>query len=124
MWSGEFPAGVHAHLHFLVFQRDASHGITLGPTGQQYFWGILYNPGNYAGGGGCASACALSISGRATNGITTCGLKLTCGPPTVLGQMVADNVTIGGNLTVEVYDGPYLIGPAGTGGDPGTSLVE
>jgi hypothetical protein len=127
-WTGEFPSGVTSHLHFLVFQRDSSHGITLESSAQQYWWGILYNPGNYDSGGGCASACevhigSLQVSSLPGSGVTTCsvfGLTLTCGPPTVLGQVVADNLTIDGSVAVEIYYRQYS--PLESG--PGTSLIE
>jgi hypothetical protein len=136
VWNGEFSGNVSSHLHFLVWQRDAAHGITLKSSGQQYWWGILYNPGNYAAGGGCATACGVQINGQSatgplgavgTAGVTTCSvtlpigtLSLTCAPPTVLGQIVADNVTFSGDAPIEVYYRPG----SPVGGGPGTALIQ
>jgi hypothetical protein len=130
VWQGEFAGNVVSHLHFLVFQRDPGHGIKLTTSGQQYWWGILYNPGNYASGGGCASSCAVTIAGKASSavivpagvnsGVTTCNLGLTCGPPAVFGQIVADNLSYSGNVGVEVYYRPS----SSVGSGPGTALVQ
>jgi hypothetical protein len=131
VWPGEFGPTLtdvngnpksepSQHLHFLVFARSSTTTINFGGTGDQEWWGILYNPGSpplpTAGNAGCGTSCQITLAGNLSSTTPT-------GPPMLIGQMIADNIKFTGNATAMVFYRPCtLSGSCGTG--PGSKLVQ
>jgi hypothetical protein len=96
VWSGEFGATSYGqHLHFLFWTRSSYNSINLNGGGTENWWGIIYDPGNYATGGGCANSCVVAMQGGAG------GTGL--GPPLLVGQVIADNINFNGSANFEIF---------------------
>jgi hypothetical protein len=89
------------HLHFLVFARNGNTAITLAGSGQQNWWGIIYNPGDptQQNVSGCSNRNKCSITLTGTSGGVT-------GPPMMIGQVVGDNLSYSGSATAELFYRP------------------
>jgi hypothetical protein len=117
VWQGEFDNAntVMQHLLFLIWERNPNATITLAGGSGQNWWGIIYNPGNGAPTP-CSNPnqCSVTLTGN-SGGFD--------GPPMLAGQVIADNVSISGAATVEVFYRPCpTTSTCDTG--PGTGLVE
>lgn len=114
VWQGEFGTNGPQHLHFLFFAQNADAGISVtgtGGTAYQNLWGIIHTfPANVSGVPSPAPNCSVSISGSAGG---------TNGPPMLVGQIIADNVSFGGSSVVEVFNRP-----TGQASGAGSSLVQ
>lgn len=130
-WVGEFnttstgtPAS-NTHLQFLLFADGATcNSISISGNSYQMWWGSIHNfPQSYAGYPGAPtssySGCSVTFSGNmgAQNGPG--GTTLSGGPPTLEGQVIADNASLGGSSTIEIF---YR--QSGTTIGPGSTLVE
>jgi Putative Flp pilus-assembly TadE/G-like len=125
-WPNEFDINPKQHLHFLIFsQADPSlscSAITLAGSGTELFDGILhtYPESATAAAGGTPNSTTVGTTAYTGCSISAGGSSGAAGgPPFLLGQVIADDVTFSGNATVQVFDRP---GGRATG--PGTSLVQ
>jgi hypothetical protein len=104
-WANEFgvsgTTNLVQHLHFFVFARDGNALITLAGSGQQNWWGILYNPGSATqyNVSGCSNRNKCSITLTGTSGGNN-------GPPMMIGQVVGDNMSYSGSATAELFYRP------------------
>jgi hypothetical protein len=119
VWPGEFqPTYPGQLLQFLFFMRDKTASIALSGGGTQLWWGILYNPGDYASAGGCGattSGCEISLAGSSGGSGDL---------PMVLGQVIGDGVSIGGSSTIEVFYRPCDDRTQACQLGPGSTLVQ
>ncbi|HEX6505992.1 MAG TPA: hypothetical protein VF221_00015, partial [Chloroflexota bacterium] len=115
-------------LHFLAIAKNgetstcsACVGSTfkLAGGGSENWWGVLhtfpqYEPlpvtSNFDPPTVACTLCSVTINGS-TGGAN--------GPPMLIGQVIANDVTFGGNPLVEVFDRP-----GGAPRGPGTGLVQ
>jgi len=111
VWASEFGSATGvSHLHFLVFDRNANSAISFGGSTGSMYIGTMYAPGS----SGCGNSCQISLSGTA-GGV---------GPPLFAGQIIADNVSFGGNSTVNLIYRPCSASSGNCGYGPGVTLVE
>lgn len=119
VWPGEFqPTTTGQLLQFLFFMRDKTASIALSGSGTQLFWGIVYNPGDYATAGGCGSStsgCQISLAGSSGGSGDL---------PMILGQIIGDGVSIGGSSTIEVFYRPCNDRTQACQLGPGSTLVQ
>lgn len=112
VWANEFATGQDQHLHFLVFDRSANSAVSLGGGTEQNFFGIVYD---WAGVDGCGNLCTVSLSGSSGG---------ANGPPLLLGQVIADNFSVSGSATAEVYYRPCDPSLNQCSDGPGSGLVQ
>jgi Putative Flp pilus-assembly TadE/G-like len=135
VWNGEMGSTVfQQHLHFLLFSKNdnvatgnpVGSGFSLAGGGQQNFVGILHTFDTYADypNPPCWAAAACG-TGSTADDCPGCSVTATGGsggsngPPFLSGQIIADNVTIGGSALIEVFNRP-----GGAPSSPGSSLVQ
>jgi hypothetical protein len=90
VWPGEMGGKKGQHLHFAMFDRLDNLFKFAGNQGQS-FMGIMYFPGNGVSGP------TVDVTGAGSSG---------GGIPFILGQLVAWDITFGGNGTVDLIYRP------------------